>query len=209
MELSIRVLLRGLSRTGERGKMGGLGKLCVLVLALSALALAAQQYAVPVELLGSQDKEGAAVTKGGFWDDESDLWKGSQQQPYVVFERKGGAGAAPQRRVAKADEQHAAEAATQKTQNMRSDIDELSMVASDLIKATQNTAATKNALRSGLMSPSPRHPILEKKTNRYKGVNLDKVYNKAFDAAFKAAYGGAYQSVLGKAEEKLWKKVNF
>ena len=63
-------------------------------------------------------------------------------------------------------------------------------------------------LRKSLKSPSPRHPAHARKNRHtYKGVNLDRVYNKAFDAAFEAAYGGAYKSALGKAEQKLWQQV--
>jgi len=182
----------------------------VLALAAVALLAAAQQRSsIGDAALLSADKESAAVTKGGFWDDESDLWKGAQQEPYIAFEKKRGSSAAqsPERSVATADKEHTEEAAKQDTQNMRSDIDQLSMAARDLVKASQQTAATKAALRTGLKTPSPRHPAHAKKTRRYKGVNLDKVYNKAFHAAFEAAYGGAYKSALGKAEQKLWHQV--
>jgi hypothetical protein len=191
----------------------GVGLLAAAVLCLALLA--GRQRAAEEELLGGA-ATGAAKKADAFWDDDDDLWSGAPQaSQYVVFEKKNAAAssaAPPARSVAAADKAHQAVAAARSKHEMRSDIDKLSAAAYDLVKATEQTAASKAQLRTAhpapLKSPSPRHPAhARKNTHTYKGVDLDAVYNKAFDAAFQAAYGGAYKSALGKAEQKLWHQV--
>jgi len=179
----------------------GLGLAALVVLGVVAVRRG-RPAAGELELL-QQAQGGAAVTKGAFWDDENDLWQSPQSG--------AGAKAAPKRRVALADGAHQAVASKRQRKDMRSDIDKLAAAAKDLVKATQQTEASKAALRaagSTLKSPSPRHPAHAKKSvQTYKGVDLNHVYTKAFDAAYEAAYDGAYKSALGKAEQKLWQQV--
>jgi len=60
--------------------------------------------------------------------------------------------------------------------------------------------------REGLQNHAKKLAVLHRQSAKFDGVNLDKVYKKAFNAAFMSAYRSTYKSALGKAEQNLWKQ---
>ena len=84
-----------------------------------------------------------------------------------------------------------------------------SIAAAGVAIGDQHPAAPEHAARLGHSATAPRTApaAAAAAAHDYKGVNLNKVYRKAYDAAFKAAYGGTFKTALGKAEQKLFQEV--
>jgi hypothetical protein len=197
-------------RAGRAGT-AVVGLLMVLIFCLVALLAVDHIGGAPPFLELLQDQRPAAGKRRGFWDDDSALWSGAQQPKLYVASAKSLAAASssaavPKRSLSNANHAHKAVVdLAPREQRMQTAIDKLSSTAEQVVKATEQTAASK----AGLHVARPTLPQVRGKqtSNVYQGVDLDKVYRKAFDAAFDAAYSGAYKSALGKAEQKLWRQV--